>query len=87
MAEQAIATVVGPETVIRGELRCAGDLVVHGSVEGIVSCGGMLRLAPGGTIEAEVRARGAVRPSGSAPPRRTFVRVTLVTGPVGAHRA
>ena len=39
MGEQVIATVVGPGTVIRGELRCAGDLVVHGRIEGAVSCG------------------------------------------------
>ena len=60
MAEQAVATVVAPGTVIRGELRCAGDLVVHGRVEGAVSCGGALLLEAGGTIEAEVRARSAV---------------------------
>lgn len=60
MAEQVVATVVSPGTVIRGELRCAGDLVVHGRIEGAVSCGGALLLEAGGVIEAEVRARSAV---------------------------
>lgn len=60
MAEQVVATIVAPGTVIRGELRCAGDLVVHGRIEGAVICGGALTLEPGGTIEAEIRARSAV---------------------------
>ncbi len=59
MSEQVV-TVVGPGTVIRGEVRCAGDLLVHGRIEGAVSCGGALQLEPGGVIEAEVRARSAV---------------------------
>lgn len=59
MAEQGMATVVAPATVIHGEIHCAGDLVVQGRVEGSIRCGGALRLEPGATIEADVRARSA----------------------------
>lgn len=50
-------TLVGPGSVIHGELLLAGNLVVHGRVEGTIFTDGEVRIAAGGSVEGGVHAR------------------------------
>ena len=53
-------TLLGPGSVIHGDLLSAGDLIVHGRVEGVVFAEGTVQIAAGGSVEGGVRARRVV---------------------------
>lgn len=77
--------------VVRGELRCDGDLIVRGRVEGTVVCGGALRLEAEGVLEAEVQARrailaGQVRGNVSAPEEVELTSSCRMIGDLRAGR-
>jgi len=49
-------TVIGPLTRIRGTIRGEGSLLVRGVVEGEVQIKGILTIAPGATLDADIEA-------------------------------
>ena len=53
-------TVIGPETVVSGEIRSGQDLVVQGRVEGSLRVDAVLFIEEGGAAEAEVTANHVV---------------------------
>ncbi len=52
--------VIGPRVQLKGELHGAEPVVVEGSVEGIVRLTAELRVAPGGSVKADVSAHTLV---------------------------
>jgi cytoskeletal protein CcmA (bactofilin family) len=51
------ACIIGPKTVIKGDVTGEEDVQVQGTIEGTVRIGRDLRIAPGGTVKATVEAR------------------------------
>ncbi len=56
----ASASVIGARTQFKGEITGAETVVVEGLVEGTVRITGPLRVAPGGTVKANVSAQSVV---------------------------
>jgi cytoskeletal protein CcmA (bactofilin family) len=52
--------VIGPKTVIKGELRSEEDVVVEGSVEGKIHSSRDVRVGQGGTVKATVEGQTVV---------------------------
>jgi cytoskeletal protein CcmA (bactofilin family) len=52
--------VVGAKTQLKGEVTGAETVVVEGLVEGTIRITGDLRVAPGGTVKANVSAKSVV---------------------------
>lgn len=50
-------TLLGPGTIIHGDLLSAGDLIIHGRVEGMVFADGTVHIAADGSVDGGVRAR------------------------------
>jgi cytoskeletal protein CcmA (bactofilin family) len=50
-------SIIGARTRVRGTLRCAGSLIVLGSLQGEVHVRGALLVPQGGRVEADVEAR------------------------------
>jgi cytoskeletal protein CcmA (bactofilin family) len=50
------ATIVGPEAVLRGDVRSKGDIVIVGSVEGEVVSEAKIIIASGGSVTGKVTA-------------------------------
>ena len=51
---------IGPKVQLKGELHGAESVVVEGSIEGSVRLTAELRVAPGGTVKADVSAHTLV---------------------------
>lgn len=56
LARDASWTLLGPGTVIQGDLLLTGDVFVHGRIEGTLYTDGTVTVAEGGSIEGGVRA-------------------------------
>jgi cytoskeletal protein CcmA (bactofilin family) len=54
------ACVIGPKTVIKGELRSEEDVVVEGSVEGLIHSSRDVRIGQGGSVKATVEGQTVV---------------------------
>jgi cytoskeletal protein CcmA (bactofilin family) len=52
--------VVGPHTIIKGEITGEEDVLVEGRVEGEIKIAKNLRVGPGGTVKATVQAASVV---------------------------
>jgi cytoskeletal protein CcmA (bactofilin family) len=52
--------VIGPKTVIKGELRSEEDVVVEGSVEGKIHSSRDVRIGQGGSVKATVEGQTVV---------------------------
>jgi len=52
--------VIGPKTRVKGEITGEEDVLVQGSVEGMIRIGRDLRIGPGGSVKATVEARSVV---------------------------
>jgi cytoskeletal protein CcmA (bactofilin family) len=50
-------SLIGPGSAVQGELLMAGNVLIHGRVEGIVFTDGEVRVAPGGAVEGGIHAR------------------------------
>jgi len=50
------ATIIGPEAVLRGDVRSKGDIVIAGSIEGEVSSEGKIIIAAGGSVTGKITA-------------------------------
>lgn len=50
------ATVIGPEAVLRGDVKSKGDVVVSGSIEGEVSSDTKVIVAQGGAVTGRISA-------------------------------
>ncbi len=59
-AAAASASVIGAKTQFKGEITGTETVVVEGLVEGTVRISGPLRVAPGGTVKANVSAQSVV---------------------------
>lgn len=57
LVKEAPWTLVGPGSVIHGELLMSGNVIVHGRVEGIVFADGEVVVAEGGAVDGGVHAR------------------------------
>ncbi len=57
LADGASWTVIGPGSVIQGELVLAGDVLIYGRIEGTVFADGEVLVAEGGSVEGGVHAR------------------------------
>lgn len=60
LASESPWTLIGPGSVIHGELLMSGNVLIHGRVEGIVFTDGEVRVAPDGTVEGGIHARAVV---------------------------
>lgn len=49
-------TLVGPGSVIHGELLMTGNVLIHGRVEGVVFTDGEVRVAEGGQVDGGIHA-------------------------------
>src|SRR5262245_66154103 len=54
------ACVIGPKTIVKGEVLGEEDVLVQGTVEGTVRIARDLHVAPGGTVKATVEAQTVV---------------------------
>ncbi len=52
--------VIGPKTVLKGDITGDEDVLVQGTVEGTIRIGRDLRVGPGGTVRATVSAQSVV---------------------------
>lgn len=52
--------VIGPKTVIKGEITGDEDVLVEGTVDGQIRINRDLRIGPGGTVKATVQAQSVV---------------------------
>lgn len=59
-AARAGACLIGPKTVIKGDVTGDEDVTVEGTIEGQVHISRDLRIAPGGTVRATVEAQSVV---------------------------
>jgi len=57
---RAGATVIGPDVVLKGNLKSAGDVVIAGVFEGDVACDGRVTIAAGATLIGAVGASEVV---------------------------
>lgn len=53
-------TVLGPGSFVEGELHLAGDVIVHGRIEGTLIAEGEVRVADGASVEGGIQARRVV---------------------------
>jgi cytoskeletal protein CcmA (bactofilin family) len=60
LAQDAAWTLIGPGSVVRGELLLPGDVVVHGRVEGTLFVDGLVHVAATGSVEGGIHARRVV---------------------------
>lgn len=58
--QEAPWTLIGPGSVIHGELLMAGNVLIHGRVEGILFTDGEVRVMAGGIVEGGIHARRIV---------------------------
>jgi cytoskeletal protein CcmA (bactofilin family) len=56
-APTATQCVIGPKTVLKGDITGDEDVLVEGTVEGTIRIGRDLRVGPGGTVRATVSAK------------------------------
>lgn len=54
------ATVIGPDVVLKGNLKSGGDVIIAGAFEGDIACEGRLTLAAGATLVGSVGAAEVV---------------------------
>ncbi len=57
---ESSGTVIAKDTRLEGTITCRNQLLVAGIVEGDIDCGGMVQIAKGGRIIANVYARKVV---------------------------
>ena len=50
------ATLIGPDVVLKGNLKSGGDVVIAGAFEGDIACEGRLTIAAGATLVGSVGA-------------------------------
>lgn len=62
-AQGEARTLIGPGTVIKGEVNIKGEAVVHGSVEGSLTATGSVDISKGGQVTAGINGK-SVRVSG-----------------------
>jgi cytoskeletal protein CcmA (bactofilin family) len=60
LVRQGPWTLIGPGSVVHGELLMSGDVLVHGRVEGIVFTDGEVQVAEGGSVDGGIHARRVV---------------------------
>lgn len=60
LARESVWTLIGPGSVIHGELLMAGNVIVHGRVEGILFTDGEVQVAAEGMVEGGIHARRVV---------------------------
>jgi cytoskeletal protein CcmA (bactofilin family) len=53
-------TLIGPGSAIHGEMLMAGNVLLHGRIEGILFTDGEVRVAPEGLLEGGIHARRIV---------------------------
>ena len=58
---EATTTVLGTAAFVAGELASDDDVTIHGTIEGPVSSGRMLRIGPNGDIRGDVSAVTFIR--------------------------
>lgn len=81
------ATVIGPDVVLKGNLKSAGDVVIAGVFEGDVACDGRVTIAAGATLigavgAAEVVLGGKVQGNSVATKALTLLSSAEVRGDV-----
>lgn len=86
-AGRAGATVIGPDVVLKGNLKSAGDVVIAGVFEGDVACDGRVTIAAGATLigavgAAEVVLGGKVQGNSVATKALTLLSSAEVRGDV-----
>jgi cytoskeletal protein CcmA (bactofilin family) len=59
-ATKSTECVIGPKTVLKGDITGDEDVLVQGTVEGTIRIGSDLRVGPGGTVRATVNAQSIV---------------------------
>jgi cytoskeletal protein CcmA (bactofilin family) len=59
-ASTAAQCVIGPKTVLKGDITGEEDVLVEGTVEGTIRIGRDLRVGPGGCVKATVSAQSVV---------------------------
>jgi cytoskeletal protein CcmA (bactofilin family) len=60
LAPESPWTLIGPGSIIHGELLMSGNVLVHGRIEGIVFTDGEVRVTPDGSVEGGIHARRIV---------------------------
>ena len=83
--------VIGPKTIVKGELTGDEDVLVEGTVEGQIRISRDLRIGPGGTVKATVEAQSVVVSGELLGDCRASQRVEIqatgrLTGNIGAPR-
>jgi len=73
-------TVIGAHTRIRGTLRAAGSLVVHGTLEGQAIIKGRLTVTAAGRVDAEVEAQSVALEGQGRGSLRADERIVLAAG-------
>ena len=56
----SVQCVIGPKTVLKGDITGEEDVLVQGTVEGTIRIGRDLRVGPGGCVKATVSAQSIV---------------------------
>ena len=84
---RAGTTVIGPDVVLKGNLKSAGDVVIAGVFEGDVACDGRVTIAAGATLigavgAAEVVLGGKVQGNSVATKALTLLSSAEVRGDV-----
>jgi cytoskeletal protein CcmA (bactofilin family) len=84
---RAGATVIGPDVVLKGNLKSAGDVVIAGVFEGDIACDGRVTIAAGATLigavgAAEVVLGGKVQGNSVATKALTLLSSAEVRGDV-----
>jgi cytoskeletal protein CcmA (bactofilin family) len=54
------ATVIGPDVILKGNLKSGGDVVIAGTFEGDIACEGRLTIVAGATVVGSVGAAEVV---------------------------
>jgi cytoskeletal protein CcmA (bactofilin family) len=60
LADETPWTLIGPGSVIHGELLMSGNVLIHGRVEGIVFTDGEVKVTEEGSVEGGIHARRIV---------------------------
>ena len=86
-AARAGTTVIGPDVILKGNLKSAGDVVIAGVFEGDVACDGRVTIAAGATLigavgAAEVVLGGKVQGNSVATKTLTLLSSAEVRGDV-----
>ena len=50
---------LGPGTVVKGEIRVSGDFRIDGTLQGSIECKGKIVVGPSGSIEGEIQCQNA----------------------------